>query len=217
MSRVDINIRGLIKVGVLWIWSKLLRKLKMSSLRGCTIHNTAKVESGCNLVDVSMNRHSFCGYDCEMSSVKIGSFCSIANNVTIGEGEHPVSWVSTSPVFYEGRDSVRAKFSTHPRERVRQTVIGHDVWIGRNALIKQGVTIGNGAVIGMGSVVTRDIAPYMIVGVPARVIKRRFEQEAADRIELTRWWEMPDQDLNRYARVFCDPALFLQQWEKENG
>lgn len=205
-------------MGFLWVWSKVLKKLRMSSLRGCAIHNTSKVESGCNLVNVSMDRHSFCGYDCEMSEVKIGAFCSIANNVTIGGGEHPVSWVSTSPVFYEGRDSVKAKFSSHPREQVRQTVIGHDVWIGRNVLIKQGVTIGNGSVIGMGSVVTRDVAPYSIVaGIPARVIKRRFEQETAEKIEMTRWWEMPDQDLNRYARFFRDPILFLQQWEKENG
>ena len=60
-------------------------------------------------------RHSFCGYDCDINNTKIGSFCSIANGVVIGGGMHPLDWISTSPVFYEGADSVKAKFSEHKR------------------------------------------------------------------------------------------------------
>ena len=91
----------------------------------------------------------------------------------IGGGMHPMDWVSTSPAFYIGRDSVKAKFATHTREPVKKIIIGHDVWIGQYALIKQGITVGTGAVIGMGSVVTKDIPDYcVVVGNPARIIKK---------------------------------------------
>ena len=92
------------------------------------------------------------------------AFLSIANNVVIGGGKHPINWVGMSPVFYKGKDSVKAKFSSYEREKPLVTSIGHDVWIGRNAIIKGGVKIGNGSVIGMGSIITKDVLPYSIVG-----------------------------------------------------
>ena len=85
--------------------------------------------------------------------------------------------VSTSPVFYSGRDSVKAKFSKHERKKYN-TVIGHDVWIGQNIRIKQGVNIGTGAIIGMGSIVTKDVPPYNIyAGNPAKFIRKRFDDK----------------------------------------
>ena len=84
-----------------------------------------------------MDTHSFCGYNCEIANSEIGSFCSIANGVIIGGGIRPMDWVSMSPVFYEARHSVKAKFATPKREPVKRTIIGHDVWIGQNVLIKQ--------------------------------------------------------------------------------
>ena len=151
-----------------YIWAKILKKMRGSAIKTSQVHETSKVESGSSFVNSSMVKHSFCGYDCDIAHCQIGAFCSIANGVVIGGGAHPMSWISTSPVFYEGRDSVKAKFSEHAREPVREAVIGHDVWIGRNVLIAQGVVIGTGAVVGMGSVVTKDVDPYSIVaGCPA--------------------------------------------------
>ena len=136
-----------------------------------------------------MGRHSFCGYDCEITNTEIGSFCSIANNVIIGGGMHPMDWVSTSPAFYIGRDSVKAKFATHTREPVKKIIIGHDVWIGQYALIKQGITVGTGAVIGMGSVVTKDVEPYSIVaGKPACLINHRFNEDIVQKLLHSKWW-----------------------------
>lgn len=112
------------------LWNKLVKKSRLSSIRNCVIDTTSKVESGSNLVTVKMGRYSFCGHDCEIVNAEIGSFCSIANNVHIGGAMHPVEWLSTSPVFYKGRDSVKKKFSEFERPATRKTLIGNDVWVG---------------------------------------------------------------------------------------
>ena len=91
---------------LLYYWSKLLKKVRGVAVKDAYIHPSAKVESGTHFVRSSIGKHSFVGYDCEIINTEIGSFCSIANGVVIGGGMHPIDWVSTSPVFYSGRDSV---------------------------------------------------------------------------------------------------------------
>lgn len=194
-----------------YLWAKILKKIQGSALKNSSIHSTSKVESGCNIVNTTMDRHSFCGYDCEIVNCEIGAFTSIANGVIIGGGMHPIDWVSMSPVFYEGRDSVKTKFSVHKRESVKSTSIGNDVWIGRNALIKQGVSIGTGAVVGMGSVVTKDVPPYTIVaGNPARVIRMRFEENTINELLKSEWWKMSDSELDKFTYTFNNPVEFLK-------
>jgi acetyltransferase-like isoleucine patch superfamily enzyme len=195
----------------LYLWSKLLKKLRGHANVGSAIHKTSKVESGSLIVNTTFDRHSFCGYDCSIVNCDIGSFCSIANNVIIGAAAHPVDWVSTSPVFYEGRDSVKAKFSHHKRMLTKRTIICHDVWIGERAFIKQGVTIGNGAVIGMGSIVTKDVMPYTIVaGCPAKEIRKRFEDEIVAELLSIKWWDFHDEVIRKYAGYFTEPAAFIR-------
>lgn len=158
-----------------------------------------------------MDKHSFCGYNCDINHTRIGKFCSIANNVVIGGGMHPMNWVSTSPVFYEGRDSVKAKFSIHQRDSIRTTVIGHDVWIGQNVIIKQGVSIGTGSVIGMGSIVTKDVEPYTIVaGNPAKLIKKRFDDNIIKNLLQSKWWDINEKALNSLSKYIKEPKLFLK-------
>jgi len=194
-----------------YYWAKLFKKLHSRAIVNSTIDKTSKVEAGSELVNVTMSKHSFCGYNCEIINCEIGSFTSIANNVVIGGGMHPMDWVSMSPVFYEGKDSVKAKYSVHKRPLPLKIIIGHDVWIGHSAIIKAGVSIGTGAVIGMGSIVTKDVEPYTVVaGNPARFIKNRFVDEVKDQILKSEWWNYSDEHLKEYGAYFNNPKEFFK-------
>lgn len=194
----------------LYFWAKLLKKIRGSAIKNSKIHKTSKVEAGSLVVNSVFDRHSFCGYDCEIINCNVGSFCSIANNVVIGSSQHPMEWISTSPVFRAGRDSVKTKYSEHIFDDWKSTNIGHDVWIGEKALIKQGVNIGNGAIIGMGSVVTKNVEPYTIVaGCPAKIIRKRFDEETIKKLQEIKWWTWNDEQIIKYAKLFNNPKSFL--------
>ena len=132
---------------------------------------------------------------------EIGRFVSIGANSFIGGfGRHPVNRISTHPSFYSLQNPTGVVFSVDSqiveRERV---VIGNDVWIGSNALILDGVSVGHGAVVAAGAVVVRDVLPYEIVGgVPARVIRLRFEPEQVTQLLESRWW---DEDFSTFRRI----------------
>ncbi|MGB3831163.1 MAG: CatB-related O-acetyltransferase [Mesorhizobium sp.] len=195
-----------------YYWSKILRKARGAAIHGSTIHRSSKVEPGSSFINSSMGRHSFCGYDCEIVSADIGHFCSIANYVAIGGGRHPIEWVGTSPVFYEGRDSVSKKFSTFPRSPQLRVLVGSDVWIGYRAIVMQGVTIGDGAVVGAGAVVTRDVPPYAIVGgSPAQLIRYRFDEALREALLASRWWEKSDATIEQCAAYIREPEQFLKK------
>lgn len=195
-----------------YLIAKFLKKIRLASVKNSKIARTSKVGAGSNVANTTMGRYSFCGYDCDINNAVIGSFCSIASNVRIGGAMHPVDWVSMSPVFYSGRDSVRKKFSQFDRPADKTTNIGSDVWIGDGAIIKQGVNIGVGAVIGMGSIVTKDVPPYTIVaGNPAHPIRKRFSDDVISRLLDSRWWEKSDKELESLAADIKDPEAFLNK------
>jgi acetyltransferase-like isoleucine patch superfamily enzyme len=130
-------------------------------------------------------------HDSYISNAHIGRFCSIGPNVLVGLGEHPTEFLSTHPLFYESSyiKDIQS-LTTSPLFSSHETVnIGSDVWIGANCYIKDGVTIGDGAIVGTGAVVTKDISPYSIaVGVPAAVIKRRFDDDTISELMELKWW-----------------------------
>ena len=191
--------------------AKFFKKMKSKAIRKSVIHSTSKIEAGSEIQHSSFDKYSFCGYNCDISHAKIGSFCSIANGVVIGGGKHPINWVGMSPVFYEGKDSVKAKFSKYKRENPLITIIGNDVWIGRNTIIKEGVKIGHGSVIGMGSIVTKDVSPYSIVGGnPAKLIRMRFDSDVIEDLIKSEWWDLDEDILAKCANNIKNPERFLQ-------
>lgn len=122
--------------------------------------------------------------------VTIGRYSSIADNVLIGATKHPKNWLSTSPFQYDtwlDKEAPKYQF-----EISKETVIGNDVWIGSRVIVQSGVTIGDGAIIGSGAVVTHNIPPYAIaVGIPAKIIKYRFNEDTINKLLTFKWWNMP--------------------------
>ncbi|RNI35210.1 antibiotic acetyltransferase [Hanamia caeni] len=157
-----------------------------------------------------VGRYSYVADHCWIIKAEIGNFCSIASNVMIGGGSHPVNFVSTSPVFYSRNNILNKCFAEVQFQEYVKTVIGNDVWIGSNAFVKGGITIGNGAIIGAHSVVTKDVEPYSIVaGNPARVIRKRFDDDVIKELEATKWWEYSDEKLQQRATHFQSIEDFL--------
>lgn len=194
---------------------KVFKKLRLRAVHAASVHPTSKLESGTLFYHSTMDRHSFAGYDCDIQHADIGAFTSIANRVVIGGGRHPMEWVGMSPVFYAGRDSVKAKFSEHLRHPVKRVVIGHDVWIGHSAMVLPGVVVGNGAVIGAGAIVTKPVPPYAVVaGNPARLLRYRFDEETVQRFESIKWWSWPEDDLYSLGSLTDNVPAFLDAAEK---
>ena len=172
----------------------------------CDIHKTAVVEHHANVRYSSIGKYTYVSARSGAAYAKIGAFCSIAAGVGIGGGAHKLDAVSTSPVFNKGRNIFGKNLGSVSFEPYKITEIGNDVWIGNRALILQGVKIGDGAVVGAGSVVTKDVEPYTIVaGNPAKVIRKRFDDETIEKLLEIKWWNMSEEDLKKYGDSFESP------------
>lgn len=188
---------------------------KPCAIRGSVIHKKASVGNGAKLVNCQVGRYSYV-YGSNVIETSLGAFCSIASGCTIGGGKHPTDWVSTSPVFYKGRNVLKTNYSQNKFEEYARTTIGNDVWIGSKCLIKGGVTIGDGAIIGMGSVVTHDVPPYEIWGGnPAKCIRKRFDDETIAKLLELKWWNWDEEKLQKYGDLFCSPEKLLAKLEEE--
>ncbi len=141
----------------------------------------------------------------------IGKFCQIAAGVefVMNGANHQMNCASTFPFYiFEGWNEEAPKISDLPLKG--DTVVGNDVWIGQNATILPGVHVGDGAIIGLNSVVSNNIPPYTIaVGNPARVIRKRFDDELIDLLLKLKWW---DKTINEIQRLI--PLLVCSDLEK---
>ena len=180
--------------------------------KGSTLGEHSVLFRNTALLNSSLGAYSYVQSNSVIYNAEIGPFCSIAGNASIGLGAHPMHMVSTSPVFYDNSQPLpmflvkNCIFS----ETLPRTFIGADVWIGQGAMVKAGIKIGVGAVIGAGSIVTKDIAPYVIAaGNPCREIRPRFPEAIIQHLIQTRWWELDAAILEKLAPDFADAEKFL--------
>lgn len=188
-----------------------LKESDTTTYTSCKIEKNVKVGRYSYLNNVSIDSYSYLAGFNTMMNTKIGKFCSIAENVKIGLGIHPVSsFVSTSPVFYS--PSAQCGFTFADKSYFTETGIvniGNDVWIGANAVLMDNVTIGDGAIIAAGAVVTKDVAPYSITGgVPAKHIKYRFDDIIIKALLESRWWDFDKEYIRAHFKEFHDAASF---------
>lgn len=140
-------------------------------------------------------------YPINNDKLKIGKFCSIACGAKFlfTSGNHSMKSLSnyTFPIFFDEWE-LDAKDIKQAWDNKGNITIGNDVWIGYEAVIMQGVTIGDGAIVATRAVVTKDVAPYTIVGgVPARPIRKRFSEETIKELERLRWWEWNSEKIKK--------------------
>lgn len=138
------------------------------------------------------------------AGTRVGRYCSFARGVVVFNANHPLDRVALHPAFYNPSLGV-VPAETIERGRIE---IGHDVWVGRNALVTPRVArIGNGAIVGAGAVVTKDVPSYAVVGGnPARILRYRFPEDVQARIDASRWWERSLTELKACLPLFLEPA-----------
>lgn len=159
----------------------------------------------------------FCGnmgygsYICNDCSIigNIGRFTSIAAEVKNVQGVHPIGspYATTSPMFFSLKKQSGITFAKKQLfDEMRAPIsIGNDCWIGQRAFFVGGLTIGDGAVVLAGAVVTKDVPPYAIVGgVPAKILKYRYDEETIQFLLEKKWWNMPVEWLKENSALLCD-------------
>lgn len=198
---------------------KFLRYPKVSFLAmvepTSVIHKKAKVNRFVKVFMSSINAYSYIGSHSELINVEIGKFCSIGHSCCLGLAKHSINNLSTSPLFtmkFNGTGSSWSSIDTFNESE--RTYIGNDVWIGVQTIVVGGVRIGNGAVIGAGAVVTKDVPDYAIVaGVPAKIIRFRFENLIINKLLKLEWWNWNEKLLKSHIEVFQKEKIMLEDLE----
>lgn len=180
-------------------------------LQDAKVDKTAAISLGVKFYRGKLGRYSYINRNSFISDTNIGNFTSIGSGCEIGGAAHALQWVSTSPVFHKWGNIMKKNFTDNDFKIFKCSTIGNDVWIGSNCMIKSGVVISNGAVIGMGSVVTKDVGPYEIwAGNPARLIRKRFDDETIEKLQRIEWWNFEDDKIEQYAPYIKDVGKFIE-------
>lgn len=179
-----------------------------SRIRACIFEGFNTLGNNVRLTDCHIGLATYINDNCTLYGTRIGNWCSIADNVRTGFGYHPMHCISTHPAFFYDtmqqlgwnifKEGEAPEYDPYRRAETGDVVtIGHDVWIGSHVLIMDGVTIGTGAVVGAGAVVTKDVPPYAVaVGVPAKVIKYRFDDATITQLLKSEWWNRTPNEIN---------------------
>lgn len=213
-----------------WYWEKKDNNAIEANVqmdRNTFLEGGNRIASGVDIQASQIGYGSYIAGNTNMRKVTIGRYYSLADNIDIIAGHHPVSqYISTHPCFYSAGNGSTIPFVTEggkeyfepykyvDHENKYFVSIGNDVWIGRNAQIMEGVTVGDGAIIGAGALVVKDVEPYSVYGgVPARKIKMRFTDQQIEMLLKFKWWENDSKWLLEHAEKFRSPDEFFQMCE----
>lgn len=185
----------------------------------CKVGGWTKLGANTSMREVTFDDYSYTAANVSIVYATVGKFCSIANSVRINPGNHPQWRVTQNHLTYRrkqyGFDTVQdEEFFEWRREH--HCTIGNDVWIGHGAVIMPGVSIGHGAVIGSGAVVTKDVGNYEVaVGVPAKVIKKRFTDQQIEKLLDISYWNWDRATLEERFEELFDLESFIEKYYKK--
>lgn len=183
-----------------------------------------RITRGCKIYGSRFGYGSYVGTNTTLANISVGRFSCIGPNVKQIIGEHPLNFVTMHPAFYSIRKQIGFSFVKEQRvEEFRYAdistktsiIVGNDVWIAAECRLLEGIKIGDGAAILAGAVVTKDVPPYAVVGgVPAKIVRYRFEQEDVDWLMKLKWWDKDSEWLKKYASYFNDVKRMREELEK---
>jgi acetyltransferase-like isoleucine patch superfamily enzyme len=184
----------------------------MAQLSDCQFGVQNTIYEMAVLKQTRLGDYSYVGARSRLTQTIVGKFSCIGPDVVIGLGKHPArDLVSIHPAFYS--PNCQAGFSFVSRSHINENEIckiGNDVWIGARAIILDGVSVGDGAIIGAGAVVTKDVPSYAVVaGVPAKVLRFRFELAEIEFLQRFKWWDRDIQWLRKNHELFHDVKNFI--------
>jgi phosphonate metabolism protein (transferase hexapeptide repeat family) len=191
-----------------------------AKVRGSQIGDWVEIHEFAQVRDSSIGSYSYLQEYVALLNTDMGRFCAIAAMSRLGAPNHPYGRVSQHrftyvPEYYWlGQQRDRGFFDDRTADRVN---VGHDVWCGHGVTVLPGVTVGDGAVIAAGAVVTKEVAPYTIVaGVPAKLLKPRFERNVAERLQAIGWWNWSGEKLVSALADFqsMSAEAFVEKYEK---
>lgn len=179
-----------------------------SRIKDSSFDENVTIQRNAMIYSTKFGRYSYTGRNFVSWHSHIGAFCSISWNVSIGGANHDYKRVTTHSFLYVPEYGFCGETSGYDRFE-DECIVGNDVWIAANACICRGVTVGNGAVVAAGAVVTKDVEPYTIVaGVPARPVKKRFNDEIIHLLQDSEWWYLPSDIIKQNFSLFnMEPTI----------
>lgn len=185
-------------------------------IRNTKVGSYVEIGPWAELVEVEVGNYSYiAGVHSALFNTVVGKFTSIASSVRINPVAHPMERPTQHHCTYRRRQygfDMKDDEHVFSQRRAKRCLIGHDVWIGHGAIVMGGVTIGTGAVIGSGAVVTKDVDPYsVVVGNPARPLRKRFDEPVIKHLLASAWWDWPHDKLQREFPRLLDLKRFLKE------
>ena len=201
------------------ISSSVIVEKKVIIGNDCTFEGHNRIAYKTQIFNTHLGEATYIGKESRLFNTQIGKYSCIGPRVIVIRGEHPLNFVSMHPAFYSIKKQAGFTFCQSQKfeemryvdtEKNVSIKIGNDVWIAADCRILEGVTIGNGAAVLAGAVVTKDVPPYAIVGgVPAQIVKYRFNQEQIDDLLQIEWWNWDSSMLREKCEQFTNIESFI--------